>query len=86
LRISWIGLISDAKQLYPLVEEKTMNKAKAIFTTIIIQAAAIGIFLLGMLMDPLLGLWITFLYFSVVGTFLIYKYLRPTSYNHIVKL
>ena len=48
--------------------------AIAIFKTLIIQATTVGLFLFGMLLDPLTGLWVAFLYFLIAGTFFIYKY------------
>ncbi len=51
---------------------------KTFYTTLLktalFQLLIATIFFLGMLLDPIVGLWIVVIYFSVIGTFFIYKY------------
>lgn len=42
--------------------------------TLLAQLGFAGIFFFGMLLDPLVGLWLALFYFLGVGSFFIYKY------------
>ena len=50
-------------------------KIKVALITILIQATVLGMFFVGFLMDPLVGIWVVGIYFFVIGTFLVYRYL-----------
>lgn len=51
------------------------NKIKAVLLTLVIQLFVVALFFLGFLLDPLIGIWVVAVYFFVVGSFCIYRFI-----------
>jgi hypothetical protein len=56
-----------------------MNKITSILITILVQLIIVGLVFLGFLLDPLIGVWIVGIYFSVIGSFLTYYFFTHQS-------
>jgi hypothetical protein len=57
------------------------NRINAFLLALFIQIIIAGLFFLGGLLDPLLGLWVAGIYFFVVGFYLTYRYLLTSIFT-----
>ena len=57
------------------------KKIQALILAILIQTLIAGVFFVGGLLDPLLGLWVAAIYFFVVGSYLMYRYWLARDYG-----
>ena len=48
---------------------------KAFVFALVVQICIAGLIFFAGLLDPLLGLWIVGIYFFIIGTYLMYRYL-----------
>ena len=53
----------------------TGKKIKAFVFALVVQTCIAGLIFLAGLLDPLLSLWIVGIYFFIIGTYLMYRYL-----------
>lgn len=53
----------------------TGNRLNAFIFAFLIQVCIAGLIFTGMILDPLIGLWVAGIYFFVVGSFLLYHYI-----------
>ena len=51
-----------------------MNKMASILLTIAVQLTITGIIFFSFLLDPLIGVWIVGIYFSVIVSFFTYRF------------
>jgi len=60
-----------------------MTRHAAIMATFLVQLIIIGLFFLGFLLDPLLGVWIVGIYFFIGSTYLTYYFFHsPRNKNN----
>ena len=55
------------------------NRIIPLFLALVIQAAIAGLIFVGGLMDPLICLWVVGIYFFVIGTYLMYRFLLTSK-------
>jgi len=53
----------------------TGKKTTAFLLALVVQICIAGLIFFAGLLDPLLGLWIVGIYFFIIGTYLMYRYL-----------
>jgi len=56
------------------MKSSLMNKITSLLITILVQSFIAGIIFLGFLLDPLLGIWAVGIYFSIICSFLTYRF------------
>lgn len=61
-----------------------MGKKISVFLlALVIQICVAGLIFVGGLLDPLLGLWVVGIYFFIVGTYLMYRYILTYFFQRL---